>query len=485
MMKPLLKKLVLSLSLLIVVLLVSNCNSHSTSQFGVEDPEDPNIVAQIDQYVFTRAELEDRLLQEIIPNPYNDSVKESGPVEAKEVLLEMIAEKAMIIEARQQGHLEDEKTYTPVKIYKEKNLRILLLQNYLKDVEDKVIVTEAEIEKRLQADPNSSRDRVKLILANAKKRQLISQYYKQLLQKFHAKKLSENYPKAIKIHNRLLNQPKTPQRMKFIRKKQIAEEMTPEERSIVLATFDNGQVTLEDWLKTLCEYSPPSRPKNLNTTKGVEQLLNNAIMLSVYLTEAKLQNLDKDEEFLKKLRAYEDRILSSKVKSDMYKKIEKPTDEEINDYFNSNKKAFRSIKIDQIWCEDLKTARQVKKELDEGKDFESAKQEYSLNKKRKASTTSPKNQGLFWKDLWKADPNDIIGPIKGFYGQQIKWRIVKILEKKPGKEFSEDIKGIVKDSMMSDRREATMTDYGRRLLKKYPYKIYTSRIKNIDPLDIQ
>jgi hypothetical protein len=275
--------------------------------------------------------------------------------------------------------------------------------------------------------------------------------------------------------------------MKFIRKNQIEEEMTPEERSIVLATFDNGQVTLEDWLDTLCEFSPPSRPKNLNTAKGVEQLLNNTIMLSVYLTEAKLQNLDKDEEFLNKLRAFEDRILFSKVRSDIYKQLKKPTDDEIIAYINENTKAFRSMRIDQIWCEDLKTARQVKKELDEGKDFESAKQEYSLTKKRQASTASPKNQGLFWKDLWKAEPNDIIGPIKGFYGQQIKWRIIKILEKKPGEieDLSENIKGIARDSMMSEHRKAVIADYRKQLLKKYPYKIYTNRIKNIDPLDIQ
>jgi len=487
MMKPLLKKLAMSLSLLIVVLLVSHCNSGSTSQLGHEDPEDPNIVAQIDQYIFTRAELEKKLLQEIVPDPYNDSITESEQVDAKSVLLEMIAEKAMIIVARNQGYLEDEKTYAPVKNYKERNLRILLLQNYLKDMKDKVIATEAEIEKRMQADPNSDRNRVKAILENTKKRELISQYYNQLHQKFHIKKLSENFPKAIKIHDRLLNHPKTPQRMKFIRKNQISDEMTPEERGIILATFDNGQVTLEDWLYTLCESSPPSRPKNLNTTKGIEQLLDRTLMLSIYLTEAKLQNLDKDEEFLKKLREYEDRILFGSVYREKYKQIKEPTEDEIIAYFNKNKKAFRSMKIDQIWCEDLKTARQAKKELDDGKDFESVRQEFSLIKKLQASTASPKNQGVFWNDLWKAEPNDIVGPMKGFYGRQIKWRIVKILEKNPDEieEYSEDIKGMLKDSMMSERREAIIADYGRQLLKKYPYKIYTDRIKNIDPLDIQ
>ena len=489
-MKLLLKKLALSLSLLLIVLLVSHCNSRSTSQTGLETPEDPNIVAKIDEYIITKGELEKRLLQEIIPNPYNDFIKETGPADAKSVLLEMIAEKAMIIEARKQGSLEDEKVNAPVKRFQERRLINLLVQNYLKEMKDKLTATEAEIEQKMQADPKLNRTRVKAMLENTKARKLVSQYYNQLCQKFHIKKLSENFPQVIKIHERLLNKPKKPQKMKFIRKDQIRDEMTHEERSIVLATYDYGQVTLEDWLNALCEFSPPSRPKNLNTPRGIEQLLDRTLMIPIYVTEAKLQNLEKDENFLKLSREYEDRILLNKMKREKYKEVKEPTDEEIVAYFNKNKEAFRTgrlMKIDVIWCEDLKTTGQVKKELDEGKDFESAKQEYSLTKKSKTYNTSASNEGLFWKHLWKAEPNDIIGPIKGFKNQQIKWRIVKILEKKPGeiKEYSEDMNSTIKNSIMSEQREAILAGYGRRLLKKYPYKIYTRRIKNIDPLDIK
>ena len=60
-MKLLLKKLALSLSLVLVALLVSHCNSSSTLQSGLEVPEDPNIVAKINDYVITKGELENKL----------------------------------------------------------------------------------------------------------------------------------------------------------------------------------------------------------------------------------------------------------------------------------------------------------------------------------------------------------------------------------------------------------------------------------------
>jgi peptidyl-prolyl cis-trans isomerase C len=489
-MKLLSKKLALIFSGLLIVLLVSHCNSTTTSQSAAKSPADPNIVAQIDQYVITKGELQQKLLLEIYPNSYNFFIEESSRTDAKSMLQEMIAEKAMIIEARKQGYLEDEAIKASVKREQERRLISLLLQNYLTDRKDKITATEAEIEQRMKADPNSNRTRVKAIIENTKARNIVSQYYNQLYEKFHVKKLSENLPKVIQIHDRLLNHPKTPQKIKYIRNSQIRDEMTPEEKSIVLATYDYGQVTLEDWLNTLCESAPPSRPKNLNTPTGIEQLLNRALMIPIYATEAKLQNLDKDETFLKQIREFEDVRLLSKVKSDKYKQVKEPTDEEILTYYNNNKEVFRTgrfMKINQIWCENLKTAKQIKGELDKDKDFEAAKQEYSLVKNSKASNAYPSSEGLFWKDLWHAEPNDIVGPIKGFNNRQIKWRIVKILEKKPGeiKEYSKDMNNTIKNGIMTERRKAIITEYERELLKKYPYKIYKKRIKNIDPLDIQ
>jgi len=326
-----------------------------------------------------------------------------------------------------------------------------------------------------------SRTRVRRIIENEKARKIIDQYYNQLYEKFHTKKLSENYTKAVQIHQRLLNHPKTPQKLKYIRSTQIKDEMTTEEKNIVLATYDYGKVTLEDWFKTLCDFSPPSRPKNLGTTKGVEQFLNRALAMPLYLAEAKLSKLNEDKNLLKQVRDYEERYLLSKVNREISKDINEPSAEQLVAYYNNNKEKFRIdkfVKIDVVWCPDHKTANQVKAELDSGKDFESVKQQYSLEKKIKPFNAYPNREGLFWKELWQAEPNDIVGPIKGFHRQGIKWRVVKILEKNPGiiKEYSTNMDNRIKNAIMSKHRS--------EMLKKYPYEIYHERIKDIDPMDI-
>jgi len=183
------------------------------------------------------------------------------------------------------------------------------------------------------------------------------------------------------------------------------------------------------------------------------------------------------------------RLLLSEVLSAKRKELKEPTTEQIIVYFGKNKESFgtpKSLKIDLIWCQDLKTAKQVRAALDSGKDFEAVRQQYSLEKQGKPFTTHPSSEGLFWKDLWAGNPNQIIGPVKGFYRQGISWRIVKILEKVPGKEkqYSTNMERQVKSRMMSEQNKALIAQYGKDLLSKHPYQIYADKIKDIDPLDI-
>ncbi len=449
--------------------------------------ESSNIVARIGDYAITGQELEKRLMTELHPRGYDSYDEQAEPVDAETVLMKMIAEKAMVSEARKQDYLKDETFGKSIKRFKETQLKNLLLQ---KQLLPKLTVTESEIKQKMKADPKLDRARAEAMLKSTKARSLFDQYYRQIYRKLHVKKLSNNFPKAVQIHQRLLTKPKKPHKVPFIRIYQIKEELTPEEKNIVLAEYDNGKVTLKDWFDTLCNlFSPPSRPRNLNTPKGVEQLLERVLTVPLLVSEAKSLGFDKDKNLLKQVREYEDGRLLSKVKSEKYKEIKEPTTDEIMIYFGKNMEAFRTdrtLKIDLIWCQDLKTARQVKAELDGGKDFESVRQKYSLEKKGKPFKTSPSGEGLFWKDLWKGDPNDIVGPVKGFHRGDIKWRIIKILEKNPGKVkgYSSDIEQRIKERIVNEQRNALLAKYGNELLKKYPYKVYTEQIKDIDPLDI-
>jgi len=459
-------------------------------QGGIKDaPEDPNIVARIADFVIIKEDLHKRLMNELRPEPY-ESPMQAEPVNAEIVLKKMIAEKAMIIEGRKSGLLQsNEEIRTSVKQLRERNLANLLLQRYLQSKQADLMVSDAEIDEMLKTDPKLDRTRAQAMLQRTKANRILDDYYGQLYKKLKVQKVGVNFTRAAKIHQRLLYQPKKPRNVGWIGNGQVRDELTPEEKSIVLAAYDKGKVTLEDWLIALCEIVPPGRPQDLNTAQGVERLLDRVLRIPIFVAAAESLGLDKDENIVRQVKQYEDMRLLGAAQMAIYQQAAEPNEQEIVAYFNNNKEMFgtpRRLKIDQIWCQDLKAGQKAKAELDGGKDFESAKKEFSLQKESQPFDTSPDSEGMFFKDLWQADPNTVVGPVKGFYSDAVMWRIVKIFEKKPAelKEYSSDMKSQIKDRVSGEKRNAAFAKYRQELLEKHPHKIFADRIKDIDPLDI-
>ena len=449
----------------------------------------PAVVAKIGDYTLTRDELEQRVMRELYPNDYDTTGEDVKPVDPEQVLKKMLVEKAMMIEGRQKSYLKDEQTRTSIKRYVDGRLINLLFRKHIEAHDAEIAPTEDEVKQKMLADPNAPREKAEMAIRRVKQTRVMNRYYAEITRKSNVKKLRENFPKVVAIHQRLMTRPKKPRKVNFIRNWQAREELTQSEKDLVLVQFDGGKVTLYDWFNALCDIVPPRRPRNLNTVAGVEQLLDRSISGPLLVHEAMSLGLDKDEEYLKQVRDYEDRRLLGQVRSAKMKETKEPTDEEILAYFNENKEAFvtgRNIKIDVIWCENLDEAKKVKAELDAEKDFEAVKKQFTPDDKGKPYSAYPGSEGLFWKDLKVGEPNDVLGPLKGFHSQKVQWRIVKILEKNPGKprEYSDNMKGQIKSQITSGRNEILMEQYGKELLEKYPHEIYADKFKDYDPLDI-
>jgi len=449
----------------------------------VEKPvEQSSVVAEIGDYVITRREVEERLLRELSDDPEDYMTKE-GVIDAKTVALQMVADKAMIIEGREQGLMKDDSF---IRRFREEKLIDLLLEG---ELQGRITVTDSEIEQKMKSDSRLDRARARMVVEREKQDIALEQFYDEILEKRRVKKVRFNFPIAAQIHQRLLLSPQKERKGYWIKGWQIEDELTTEEKNIALATFDNGAVTLLDWFNMLHRIPPLKRPKDLHTIQGVERLLDIAMRTPIFVAEARSRGLDRDENLLQEVEKQEGTLMLAKVKRRLFEDVKEPTSQETADYFNKHREEFRrrnKLKIDQIWCEDLETARNVKEELDRGRDFESAKKEYSLSKGEQPHYASVGTDGLLFADIWKGEPNEIVGPVKGFYRRSVKWRIVKILEKEPGelRKYSSGVEYDVKRMITREQKEAIMDKYRKELLAKYPHKIYSERMKDIDPLNI-
>ena len=84
------------------------------------------------------------------------------------------------------------------------------------------------------------------------------------------------------------------------------------------------------------------------------------------------QGLDKNPAFVKRMTERGDKRVLDKVRDRAVSGREKPTKEQIKAYFEQNKASFKSadtVRMDQIWCENLASANKARAELDGGADL--------------------------------------------------------------------------------------------------------------------
>lgn len=451
------------------------------------DPNGQILVAAIGDCTIATDDLTRRLLQEIRPHE-QEFYREAEPVVVEDVLRKMLAEKATSMEGRKLGYLQEDPLHTIVAQFEQQKIVSKLLETQLGD---KVSVTDADIDQVIKSNPKATREQARAFAQRNKAMRVMEQYYGELATKRKLARVTENLAKAAEIHQRLLTQPKTPRGPGeyWIRNSQMNTDLSDEEKSLVLATFDGGQFTLKDWFQTLCNLAPPRRPKDLDKAEGVEKLLNMALRAPVLAAEARSLGYDQDPQIRSDVKAFEDQRLLYATQEARTKSVTEPTAEEVKEYFDKNVEKFATnpiLKVDQIWCADEETARKVRDLVNQGSDFQMVKKDHSLQKDVPFYSLSPTSEGMFWADVWKGEPNEVLGPVMGFYGPGVKWRVVKVQEKTPAKvqDFSEQLGNSVKWALFAERRQAVLKEFEKELLEKYPYEIFGERIQGLDPLEI-
>jgi peptidyl-prolyl cis-trans isomerase C len=120
----------------------------------------------------------------------------------------------------------------------------------------------------------------------------------------------------------------------------------------VLAHVNRGTITTSDFKKQVEELQPQMQQAVMSDPKARKEFLDDLIGIELVLQEAKQQGLDKDAEYKKRQemlkkelehRMQEDaknelfnNVLKKEI-GDKLAKIAPPTDQEIRDYYNSNK----------------------------------------------------------------------------------------------------------------------------------------------------
>lgn len=449
---------------------------------------DPNIVAIIGPYTITGQQFKQRYMQQLFPNPYTAMPPRSA-TEPNEVLMQLLGDKAIILDARQRGlHTKEEIASLVKRTFQIRLANMAANQAVAASLE----VTDKDINDVLATDKRLTRQQAESIAKQHKARQLLDKAVAELAQRFNLQKDKENIAKVAALHQRLITKPKPPEKKNiyWIENNQIKTDLDASERELVLARYNGGQFTVEDWFNSLCmEIAPPRRPKDLSTPEGAERFLDSALRIPLLVAEAIAKGMDQDPQFKQHIKDFEDDLTLGLAQQELYKDINEPNDHQARSFYQTVKDVYAkndSLKVAVIWCPDKPTALKIRQELEQGRPFELLQQRHQTDPKtQQPIEIYPATEGPFWDQLWAAEPNQTVGPILGFQDRGLAWRLVKIIEKRPGKpaEF-EQILNKLKEDITSQMRQQVLDKKRKELLARYPYKVFTDRLSAFDPRDV-
>jgi parvulin-like peptidyl-prolyl isomerase len=262
------------------------------------------------------------------------------------------------------------------------------------------------------------------------------------------------------------------------------DNFTDEEKQVVLAKWNGGELNLEKLLKrksdrqmrTLVNYKNP---------KFLEKDIENVSVVNLIIRDAAEQDIDEDDFVTKMVREFEENKLFQLIEKRATDRVPEVTDEEAYGYYQKNPEKFMKpaeIELWEIFVKDEQLAQKIKNELDKGAGFKSLAHQYSEDRSIRdrggyLGYRSQGARGAVSRDAFIKGPgNKIGGPVKYRNG----WVVYKTgeLRQQEVREFK-NVQNRAKSLMRRERLREMRVSWMDELKSKYPVEFNDDLIRSI------
>lgn len=245
------------------------------------------------------------------------------------------------------------------------------------------------------------------------------------------------------------------------------------EKNKVLAEVGNKKITQDEVMKFIGAMQGGQQFMN---PQGIHQIADELVNQELLYVDALEKGLDKDKEFIDEVEFTKSNMLKNYAMHMIFKDID-VNDEELKDYYNNNKEAMKvpeSYKAKHILVNELDEAEKIYSEIENGKSFEDAANEYSLdNHDNNGGDLGEFPKGTMVKEfeeaLDKLDEEEVSKPVKTQFG----YHLIKLDHKHESylPEFDQ-IKDRLRETLMMIRRQEKYLEEVERIRKKVDVKKY-------------
>ncbi len=239
----------------------------------------------------------------------------------------------------------------------------------------------------------------------------------------------------------------------------------------VVAKIGKEAITEEEFLRQL-DRVPEWARSQFRGMEGKEKFLDELIKRDLIYQDAKRMRLDKDKEYIDKIREFEKMSLVSLILKKEVEDKAKVSDAEIKEFFEQNKDKFTigtKIRASHILVGTEKEANDILKRLNKGESFAKLAKAFS---KDKGSAQKGGDLGYFGRGKMVPEferaalalkPGEVSKPVKTRFG----YHIIKVTGIKKGKLASfEQSKEAIRRQLVTQKRKALFNSYVEKLKEK-------------------
>ncbi|UCG61211.1 MAG: peptidylprolyl isomerase [Candidatus Zixiibacteriota bacterium] len=234
------------------------------------------------------------------------------------------------------------------------------------------------------------------------------------------------------------------------------EALDRNEKELVLATWQGGQVTLLEYLTRIKDVPQAIRP-NLDDYDSLATVVFELKKQEILTSEALAEGLDQDEEYLKQLRMFKEFNMADIMKNDSIQSPPPPEEADLRKYYEENLDEFTTpakFRVHEILLSDEMKARKLAGEIRSLSEF---KQKAAELTERPGKRSRQGDLGFIEKawypEIFEAADKIGIGRIGGPVATGNKYSIFYVVDKtEPEIKDFLDVKRRINDKLLVERK---------------------------------
>jgi peptidyl-prolyl cis-trans isomerase C len=440
-------------------------------------------VAKVDDLVITTEEFFEEMRKLHTTGRVGKALEEKGKegFEVQDYLLflnEIIDNKLMIIEAENIGLDEEKDFIANLESYR---LNLFLSRLRTEEILEKVKVEESEIEEYLNEQLRKKQEEKPLEETEKEEEGVDKEEEpKEITQEERA--AAERALMQLKINKRekeYFSQLRA--KAKVSVDEEVLEGISPDKPELMgkaVAYLDGEPLTVKDLFRLM-------RGKIPEDMEERNKALDRLILFKLLDKEAMVKGYEKDPELKQSLKSHREGLLMDQFKKKVIIPLVKVEEEEILEYYNSNKEQFRKpdmINLKGIKVGNLEIGRSIVEELKQGADFSFLAREESIDLSgEKGGVLGSLPANLFPTDALKAFRQARQGDILGPFMLENYWWVYEFHGIEKGQYLSlERVKNSIYRIVGKQKFDSVLEDYLNRLRASVPVDINEAELKRLE-----